>query len=106
MMSMLRIRVLAFEDGDGWIAQVIDHDICVRSESLLKLPKVLAREIAANIHVNRRLGMLGLDGIAPAPEHFRTAFEAATNRFIPEDAGANSSGVATLEFKLVEPLAA
>lgn len=104
-MKPIKISALAFEDASGgWVAQCIEYDITVRADTLLDLSKMLEREVLANIHVNRKLGKDGLDGIPPAPEPFRAAFDAAKDRFVP--ARPDHKPVEIGEFRVVEPLAA
>jgi hypothetical protein len=105
-MKPIRLNALAFEDANGgWIAQCIEYDITVRSETLLGLSKVLEREVLANLHVNEKLGRAGLAGIPPAPAPFRKAFQAAENRFVPQ-ARPHKKPISIGEFRVVEPLAA
>jgi hypothetical protein len=84
-MKPVKLNAIAFQDVDGaWIAQCIQYDIVARAESLVQLPKVLEREVAANFCINAKLGRPDLSGIPPAPEHFRKAFEAAEYRMRPQ----------------------
>jgi hypothetical protein len=84
-MQTIKLNALVFEDANGgWIAQCVEYDIAVHAGTLLHLPKVLERQVLANVHVNRKLGRDGLAGIPPAPAAYRAAFEAAKDRFIPE----------------------
>lgn len=104
-MQPIKINALAFEDANGgWVAQCIEYDIAVRADTLLNLSKVLEREVLANLHVNRKLGKDGLAGIPPAPEPFRTAFEAAKNRFVPSRP--DHKPVEIDEFRVVDHLEA
>jgi hypothetical protein len=105
-MKPIKISALAFEDANGgWIAQCIEYDIAVRADTLLHLRKVLECELLANLHVNRKFGREGLDGIPPAPETFRAAFEAAKDKFVPQ-ARSDRKPIEIDEFRVVEPLAA
>jgi hypothetical protein len=106
-MKPIKISALAFEDSNGgWVAQGIEYDIAVRADTLLKLSKMLEREVLANLHVNKKLGRDGMAGIPPAPEPFRVAFQAAKDKFLPE-ARADNRSIEIDEFRVVEqPLAA
>jgi hypothetical protein len=73
----MRINVLAYQEGSCWVAQCVEYDIYARAENLPKLPDAFGRALAANICINRELGREGLDGIRPAPDKIRNAFESA-----------------------------
>ena len=102
---MIKLNVLAFEEDGVWIAQCIEHDICVSAPKLLLLPKYLAREITANLLVNQKVGRSGLEGIRPAPEAVRLAFEATKATFFPGSHLVRPD-VTIDEIRLVEHLAA
>lgn len=75
--QQVKINIVAYQDGDLWVAQCVEYDISARADSLPKLPRAFSRALAANISVNRELGREGLSGIAPAPDRFRDWFERA-----------------------------
>ena len=77
MSNFNEINVLAYQEGEDWVAQCVDRDIYARARGLPELPEALGRAIAANVCANAELGGSGLDGIKPAPARFRHAFESA-----------------------------
>ncbi len=60
-----------------WVAQCIEHDICVSAATLDELSIRLQRQLVSEIANNHRKGRVGLDGIEPAPLRFREMFEAS-----------------------------
>jgi hypothetical protein len=84
-MEKIHIRVVAYQVGDLWIAQGVEYDIMARAKSLTTLPKAFNRALMSNLCVNDELGREGLDGIPPAPDHFREVFEGATLDVITRD---------------------
>lgn len=93
------IGVVAYTDGDLWVAQCVEYDIAARADSLPKLPKAFGRALAANLSVNADLGREGFEGIGPAPAHFRTMFDGADIDLTPRTAGTPVSP----HFRVAEP---
>ncbi len=80
MRSQVTVSVVVFksEGPNGrWVAQCIEHDICVSSPTLDELSVRLERQLVSEIANNHRKGRTGLDGIDPAPQRFREMFEAS-----------------------------
>lgn len=75
--TSLTVNVVAFRDGDLWVAQCIDFDIAARSDTLPKAMKAFQRAFVANLVANRELGRTELEGVPPAPQRFREMFESA-----------------------------
>jgi hypothetical protein len=68
------VNVLAYQEGEAWIAQCVEYDIYARAENLPKLPEAFGRALAANVCINAELGREGLSGIAAAPQRIKEAF--------------------------------
>lgn len=64
------MTVVAYEEEGFWIAQCLEHDICVQAPTREALRHRLGLTIEANIAINEHLGRIGLDGIPPAPAKF------------------------------------
>jgi hypothetical protein len=69
------VNVLAFREGELWVAQCIEYDISARSDTLESAMTAFRRAFAANLAANRELGRNALDGVPPAPQHYREMFE-------------------------------
>ena len=74
---MSGISVVAYRDGDLWVAQCVEYDIAARADSLERLPRAFDRALAANMLVNAELGRSKLEGIPPAPSRFKPLFDEA-----------------------------
>jgi hypothetical protein len=74
-MSRVEVSVVAFQEGDLWVAQCVEFDIAAHASDLTKLHAALERAVIQNICINTELGRQGLDGIDPAPERFKALFE-------------------------------
>ena len=76
-MHKIELNIVAYQEGNTWVAQCVEHDIYARANSLPKLPRALERAIATNACINAELGREGFDGIPPAPKRFWNMFEQA-----------------------------
>ncbi len=75
MTDRIEVNVVAFQDGELWIAQCVEYDIAAFAKSLPELPRALERAVAANLAANADLGRNALDGVPPAPPRFQEMFE-------------------------------
>ena len=64
------IRVVVFKEGDNWIAQCLEHDICVQAADLDTLRDRVDVAINAEHEHCVSSGKDGFSAIPPAPEHF------------------------------------
>ncbi len=71
------VNAVAFQDEGIWIAQCLEHDIVATAPSIAQLRKAFEKAVIANLCVNTELGRAGLDGIPPAPNHFKDLFESS-----------------------------
>jgi len=77
------LSAVAFREGDAWIVQGIEHDICAHAQDLSDLPAVFMRAIAETVVIAQHLGRQGLEGVKPAPDRFRKMFDLAQTRVLP-----------------------
>jgi hypothetical protein len=69
MSASQTIRVIAFQDGDHWVAQCLEHDICAIASDL----ETLQYRIEVAIEAERDLCLennLDLDSLPAAPQYF------------------------------------
>ena len=71
------ISAVAFQEGDAWVVQGVEYDICAHAWDPAELPAAFARALMDNIVITESLGRSPLEGIKAAPEKFRTMFERA-----------------------------
>jgi hypothetical protein len=79
-METITIRAVAFKEGGVWVVQGIEYDICAHAKDPAGVPNAFQRAVAENICITQHLGRKPLQGIKPAPEHFREMFERAEAR--------------------------
>ena len=78
MSTEIYVRAVAFQEGDAWVAQGIDYDIVAHASTLTDLPTAFTRAVLENACITSQLGREPMEGIKPAPEHYRLMFEEAT----------------------------
>lgn len=72
MDTPLSLRVLSFQEGDIWIAQAIERDICVQASSEEELVRRFELTLESEIRESQERGDKEfLESIPPAPKHFR-----------------------------------
>jgi hypothetical protein len=69
------IRVIVFQDGDSWVAQCLEHDICAQAADLEELRSRIDATIEAEAEYSKRKGTKPFDGIDPAPKHYHDMWE-------------------------------
>lgn len=69
------MRAVVFRDGDAWIAQALEHDICAQAADLKTLSLRFQATIRAEIEESLACGQTPLSGIPPAPEKFFAMWE-------------------------------
>lgn len=72
-----RINAVAFKEGDAWVIQGIEYDIVAHAYDVAKLPHAFTRAVLENICITEQMGRGALEGIKPAPDHFREMYEQA-----------------------------
>lgn len=73
----IHVRVVVFEEGEYYIAQCLEYDICTQAKSLKELQKRFALNFFSNIAVCLELGRAPLAGIPKAPKRYWEMFENA-----------------------------
>lgn len=77
------IRVIAFQEGDAWVAQCIEYDIGAQAANLEELNERLMIAIKAEREESIRRCGAAFAGIPPAPPHFSRMWERRSGSFHP-----------------------
>ena len=64
------LRIVVFKDGDVFVAQCLEHDICAQANDVNTLRHRMDAAIEAERDFARTAGKPISDIIAPAPQHF------------------------------------
>lgn len=76
----IHIRAVAYPEGEAWIAQGIEYDICAHATEVDDLPVAFMRAVVEMACITEQLGREPLAGIRPAPERFQEMFARAKTR--------------------------
>lgn len=71
------IRFVAFLDDGQWVAQGLEHDICVQAKNLDELQKRIEATVEAERDYALSQGGEPFANIAPAPRHYFEKWEHA-----------------------------
>ncbi len=82
-----QIRVIIFkEDDSNWIAQGLEHDICVQGRSMTEAQELF--DVAVTLEAKEPGGV---DRIKPAPEAYFDMWERRAGQFEPASPKAHDS---------------
>lgn len=71
------LSIVVFKDGDMYVAQCVEHDICAQAADVKTLRHRMDAAIDAERDYARSRGKTLADTVAPAPKHFADMFEKA-----------------------------
>jgi hypothetical protein len=77
MKNTININAVAWQEGQGWVIQGIEHDIVAHAPDVASLPDAFMRAVVENVAITIHLGREPLQGVGPAPARFRKMFETA-----------------------------
>lgn len=63
-------RVVVYQEGESWIAQMLEHDICAQGPDLDTVRRRFIHTVNAEILESTKSGKKPLEGIDPAPQRF------------------------------------
>ena len=70
-------RVVVFHDGDTFVAQCLEHDICAQAPDLKSLRHRMDAAIEAEREFARAAGKSLADTVGPAPRHYLAMWDKA-----------------------------
>lgn len=77
------MRVVVFKDGEAWIAQCLEHDICAQASDLPSLWANLEATVEQDRAHSLKLTGAEFGGIDKAPDHFFKMWDACETRVDP-----------------------
>jgi hypothetical protein len=83
MKKSLTINVIAFQEGDVWIAQGVELDITARAKSPDAVPEAFSKAVAKTLLVSIGLSGKPFSGIGRAPKKFQDMFDKSLARLVP-----------------------
>lgn len=61
---------VAFQDGDAWVAQCLERDICAQAESLKDVLYEVQRALVGHLVISIKLGKEPFKDLPPAPKEY------------------------------------
>lgn len=72
------LRIVAFQEGDMWIAQCVEHDICVQAKDVAQLRRRMDVALKIELDDSQAGGGEPFADIPPSPNHYAVMFEEAS----------------------------
>ena len=72
------LRIVAFQEGDVWIAQCVELDLCVQGKDLAQAQRRMSALITLEAAYTTEKHGEAFRGIDPAPDYFAAMFEGAS----------------------------
>jgi hypothetical protein len=83
-METKHFRVIVFQDGQYWVAQVLEVDIAVQARAPHELPDRMRRALEAEITLSQEQNVKPFSLLRPAPARYESMWKGAGS--IPEEA--------------------
>ena len=68
-------KILLFQEGGGWIAQCLDHDIVTQGDNIKQAQERMILTIICQITLALKVGKTPLSDVEKAPEKYWKLFE-------------------------------
>lgn len=95
-MDQANIRVAVYQEGDAWIAQCLDYDICAQAPDVNSLQERFNAVLRADLMESVERSGTPFGGIGPAPEYIRRQHAWSDGSFTThgsvQDAGGGAVG--------------
>ena len=73
----VQLRALLFQEGDVWVVQGVEYDICAHGADIPKARLAFERALVEHCLILEHLGRKPMEGVPPAPDRFWAMFEDA-----------------------------
>jgi hypothetical protein len=80
MLDTISIRVIAFKEGDVWVAQCLEFDIGAQAPNEVILRERLAAAVELEAEMSRQINGEAFAGIGRAPQKFFALWDEWTRR--------------------------
>ena len=98
-MSNLSLRVITYREGDSWIAQCVDYDICAQANDMKTLMRRFDATVTCDYEQSLAAGGEPFAGIPPAPKEIVALWEECNPKFEADSFGRKNTY--NLEVKMV-----
>jgi hypothetical protein len=81
----IKLRIVAYKEGDAWAAQCLEYDIAAQAPDLKTLVRRMDDAICAEAEFTRENNGAPFAGIDAAPEHFAALFDSVELSLCPPE---------------------
>ncbi|HEV2856012.1 MAG TPA: hypothetical protein VHC97_24710 [Thermoanaerobaculia bacterium] len=78
MVESLSIRAVVYQDGEWWIAQCLEYDLCTSAKDRGKLTRKLASQLRLQIVLDLAKGKKPFQDLPRAPQRFWEMYSGST----------------------------
>lgn len=78
MVESLSIRAVVFQDGERWIAQCLEYDLCTSANDRKELTRKLASQLRLQIVLDLAKGKKPFQDLPRAPQRFWEMYSGST----------------------------
>jgi hypothetical protein len=82
--AIKQLRVVAFREGDAWIAQCVDYDLSVQGADLAQVKRRMTALIKLEADFTTKNSGECFAGLEPAPDYFQAMFEQAEESLVSD----------------------
>src|SRR4051812_11733010 len=76
--ALPKLRAVAFREGDGWIAHILEYYLVMLARSLEELPGEVERVLTLQIQASAECGVEAFEGYSVAPLRFWERYQGGT----------------------------
>lgn len=80
--AIKELRFVAFREGDGWVAQCVDYDICTQGTDLAQARRRMNVALRCEAEFTEQKNGKAFAGIDAAPDYFAAMYEAAESALV------------------------
>lgn len=74
------LRIIAIREGDLWVAQCLEYDICVQGEDLAQAKRRMKVALEHEARITKEKYGVEYKGIPAAPDFFKALFDGTENK--------------------------
>lgn len=82
--AIKKLRFIAFQEGDGWVAQCVEYDICTQGADLTQARRRMNVALRQEAKFTKEKHGEAFKGIDAAPDYFDAMYQAAEESLVGE----------------------
>jgi hypothetical protein len=80
--AIKQLRFVAFREGEGWVAQCVDYDICTQGVDLTQARRRMNVALRCEAEFTADKHGKAFAGLDPAPDYFAAMYDAAESALV------------------------